>query len=107
MNLLYLMHEMKKRLLLIFTMTGLVWLVALGCSNNNIDTAKVREAFQSLSGDGKQYLEQGLKAIDESNYVAAARPLKKLAYTVKLDKPQRDILEDTIVKVEAKAAKQK
>jgi len=95
---------MKKRLILLVTMTGLAWLAASGCSNKNIDTAKVREAFQSLSGDARQYLDQGLKAIDESNYVAAVRPLKKLGFTVKLDKNQRLILEDTIAKAEAKAA---
>jgi hypothetical protein len=96
---------MKKRLILLVAMTSLAWLAASGCSNKNIDTAKVREAFQSLSGDARQYLDQGLKAIDESNYVAAVRPLQTLAYKVKLDKNQRDILEDTINKAKAKAAK--
>jgi hypothetical protein len=98
---------MKKRLIQIFAMTALVVLVASGCSSKKIDTAKVRAAFQSLSADGQQYLEQGLTAIDQSNYVAAARPLRALAYKVKLDKNQRDILEDTIAKAEALAAKQK
>jgi hypothetical protein len=98
---------MKKRLILLVTVAGLAWLTASGCSNKNIDTAKVREAFQSLSGDGRQYLDQGLKAIDEGNYDAAVRPLRTLAYKVKLDKNQTVILEDTITKAEAKAAKQK
>ena len=98
---------MNKRLILLVTMTGLAWLALLGCSNKNIDTAKVREAFQSLSGDARQYLDQGLKEIDQSNYVAAVRPLKKVAYTAKLDNNQRVILEDTIAKVETKAARQK
>jgi uncharacterized iron-regulated membrane protein len=98
---------MKKRLILLFAMTGLAWLAAMGCSNKNIDTAKVRAAFQSLSGDSKDTLEQALRAIDRSNYVAADRPLKVLAFKVKMDKNQRVILLDTIAKVEAKAAKQK
>jgi ribosome recycling factor len=98
---------MKKRLLLLVSLMGLAWLAASGCSNKNIDTAKVRAAFPSLSGDARQNLDQGLKAIDESNYVAAVRPLKTLAYKVKLDKSQTDILEDTINKAEALAAKQK
>jgi len=98
---------MKKRLILVCTMTGLAWLAVLGCSNNNIDTAKVRDAFQSLTGDAKDTLDQALKAIDQSNYMAADRPLKVLALRVKMDKNQRAILEDTLVKVEAKAAKQK
>jgi hypothetical protein len=46
-----------------------------------------------------------LKAIDEGNFAAAARPLKVIAYKVKLDKHQREVLEDTIAKVEAKAVK--
>jgi hypothetical protein len=98
---------MKKRLILLVTVAGLAWLAVSGCSNKNIDTAKVRAAFQSLSGDGRQYLDQGLKAIDDNDYAAAVRPLKILAYKVKLDKNQSDILEDTITKAEAKAAKQK
>ena len=88
-------------------MASLVWLAVLGCSNNNIDTAKVRDAFQSLTGEAKDDLEQGLKAIDQSNYVAAVRPLKVLAIKVKMDKDHRIILEDTIAKVQAKAANQK
>ena len=98
---------MKKRLILLSAMTALALLAAVGCSNKNIDTAKVRAAFQSLTGDGKRYIEEGLTAIDQSNYVAAVRPLKNVAYTVKLDKSQRAVLEDTIAKVEARAAKQK
>jgi hypothetical protein len=98
---------MKKRLILIFAMTGLAWLAVVGCSDNKIDTAKVRGAFPSLSGDAKDDLELALKAIDQSNYVAAVRPLKVLAIKVKMDKNQSLILEDTLAKAQAKAAKQK
>lgn len=98
---------MKKRLILLFTMTGLVWLAVLGCSNNNIDTAKVRAAFPGLTGEAKDDLDMGLKAIDQSNYVAAIRPLKVLALKLKMDKNQSRILEDALAKTEAKAAKQK
>jgi hypothetical protein len=98
---------MKKRLILILTVTGLAWLALTGCSNNNIDTAKVRAAFPSLAGEAKDDLELGLKAIDQSNYVAAIRPLKVLAIKAKLDKDQTAILEDTLAKAEAMAAKQK
>jgi hypothetical protein len=94
---------MKRWLILLVSITALA--AVSGCSNKNIDTAKVREALQSLSGDAKQNLEQGLKAIDEGNFAAAARPLKVIAYKVKLDKHQREVLEDTIAKVEAKAVK--
>jgi len=98
---------MKKRLTLIFTLTSLVWLAASGCSNKNIDTAKVRAAFPAISGDAKNILEQALKDIDQSNYVAAVRPLKVLALQVKMDKDQRLILADTIAKAAAKAGPQK
>jgi hypothetical protein len=98
---------MKKRLILIFTTTALAWLAAAGCSNNNIDTAKVRAAFPALSGDAKDILEQAMKAIDQSNYVAAVRPLKVLSLQLKMDKNQTLLMEDTLAKVEAKAAKQK
>jgi hypothetical protein len=98
---------MKKRLILLFATSSLVWLAALGCSNKNIDTAKVRAAFPSLSGEAKENLDEGLKDIDESNYLAAVRPLTKVGYVAKLDKDQRLLLKDTIDKAEAKAAKQK
>jgi hypothetical protein len=98
---------MKKRLIQISAITGLVVLVACGCSNKKIDTAKVRAAFQSLSGESKQYLEQGLTAIDQSNYLAAVKPLNKVGYLAKLNKEQGHLLEDTIAKAEAQAAKQK
>jgi hypothetical protein len=98
---------MKKRLILLVAITSVAWLAASGCSEKKIDTAKIREAFPSLSGDARQNLDQGLKDIDESNYAAAVRPLKIIAYKVKLDKTQTAILEDTIAKVEDKAAHQK
>ena len=98
---------MKKRLILIFTMTALAWLAAAGCSDNNIDTAKVRAAFPSISGETKDDLELALKSIDQSNYVAAIRPLKVVALKMKMDKNQTALLEDTLAKVQAKAAKQK
>jgi hypothetical protein len=97
---------MKKRMIQIFALAGLIAAVALGCTKPKIDTAKVRAAFPSLAADAKANLEEGLTAIDQSNYVAAIKPLKKIALTVKLDKDQRVILEDTIAKAEARAAKQ-
>jgi cytochrome c553 len=98
---------MKKRLMLLFAMTAVVCLAGLACSQKKIDTDRVRAAFPNLAGEAKDYLDKGLKAIDESNYVAAIRPLKMLAYKVKMDKAQGAVLEDTIAKTEARAAKQK
>jgi hypothetical protein len=100
------MTVMKKRMIQIFAVASLIAAVALGCAKPKIDTAKVRAAFQSLSADAKQNLEEGLTAIDQTNYAAAIKPLKKIAYTVKLDKDQRMLLEDTIAQAEARAAKQ-
>jgi len=97
---------MKKRLIPFAVSTGLVCLVAIGCSNSNIDTAKIRAAFPSVGGDAKVQLEQGLAAIDASNYVAAVKPLEKAAYEIKMDKNQRIILEDALKKVRVKAARQ-
>jgi len=79
---------------------------AVGCSNSNIDTAKVRAAFASVQGDPKMQLETALAAIDATNYVAAVAPLEKAAYELKMDTNQREILMDTLKKVRAKAARQ-
>jgi len=98
---------MKKRIISFVILTGLVCLAAIGCSNSKIDTAKVRAAFPSLDGDAKAQLEHGLVAIDAGNYVAAVKPLEKLSYEIKMDKKQRKILEDTLKKARAKAARQK
>jgi hypothetical protein len=98
---------MKRRLILLVAMTAVASAALIGCSNNNIDTAKLRQSFQSISGDARNSLDVAFKAIDESNYVAALRPLRTVAYKAKLDKQQSAILEETIAKVEAKAAKQK
>jgi hypothetical protein len=98
---------MKKRLMLLTAMVGLTLMMATGCSNKGIDTGKVRTALASLTGEAKQNLDLGLKAIDDGNFAAAVRPLKTIAYKTKLEKEQRDILEDTITKAEAKAAQPK
>ncbi|HUD45374.1 MAG TPA: hypothetical protein VMR33_01020 [Candidatus Baltobacteraceae bacterium] len=98
---------MKMRIIPFVVLTGLVCVVAVGCSNSNIDTAKVRAAFPSIDGDAKAQLEQALAAIDASNYVAAVKPLEKAAYEIKMDKTQRNILEDTLKKARAKAAQPK
>jgi hypothetical protein len=101
------MQAMKKRIIPFVVSIGLVCLVAVGCSNSNIDTAKIRAAFPSVGGDAKLQLEQALAAIDSSNYVAAVKPLEKASYEIKMDKNQRIILEDALKKVRVKAAQQK
>jgi hypothetical protein len=98
---------MKKQLTAFVAMAAFVGFFAAGCSNHNIDTAKVRAAFPSIDGDAKVQLETGLSAIDAGNYIAAVKPLEKASYEMKMDKDQRKILEDTLKKARAKAQSQK
>jgi hypothetical protein len=101
---------MKKRIIQLsglFVLAGAIFLSATGCSNHNIDTAKVRAAFAGIDGDAKTQLETGLTAIDAGNYDAALKPLKIAAFEIKMDKNQRAILEDTIRKARVKAQQQK
>jgi hypothetical protein len=97
---------MKNRLTLIPALAATVCLVAAGCSNKNIDVAKVRAAFQSVSGAPRAQLDEALADIESSNYVAAIKPLRTVAYSVKMDVTQRKIFEDMVAKVKAKAGAQ-
>jgi Flp pilus assembly protein TadD len=96
---------MKKRLFTLFAATGLAFLTVVGCSNSNIDTAKVRTALQSIEPGQKELLEQALTAIDAGKYKDAYPPLRKIALGAKLNAEQNNILKDTMAKVEAKIAK--
>lgn len=98
---------MKKRVISTFVLAGFLCLGAAGCSNKNIDTAKVRAAFPNIDGDAKVQLEKGLSAIDASDFTSAIKPLEKATYEIKMDKTQRDLLQDTLKKARAKAAQQK
>jgi hypothetical protein len=102
----YVRGQMKKRSTLPVILTALVCIAAIGCSNTKIDTAKVRAAFPSIQGDAGVQLERGLAAIDASDYAAAVKPLEKATYELKMDKKQREILEDALKKCRAKAARQ-
>jgi hypothetical protein len=96
---------MKKRLFTLFSVAGLAFLLLVGCSNPNVDTAKVRAALQSIGDDQKVQLELALSAIDAGKYNDALLPLRKVAFDAKLDKKQRKIVEETIAKVRAKISK--
>ncbi|MGA2750845.1 MAG: hypothetical protein ABSG59_18905 [Verrucomicrobiota bacterium] len=98
------MRTMKKRLISLLAIAGLVCLAGAGCSNHDIDTAKVRQALQSVGGETKEQLELGLAAIDSSNYVAAIKPLEKVAFGAKMDVQQSKVLQETIAKVKYKIA---
>jgi len=96
---------MKKRLLTLVAVASLAFLTLVGCSNPNVDTAKVRAGLQSLGADQKVQLEAALTAIDASKYKEALMPLRKIAFGTKLDKDQSKILKDTLTTVQAKIAR--
>jgi hypothetical protein len=98
---------MKQRLTFFPLLAATLCFLPLACSNKNIETAKLREAFASAGDGPKQQLDQALADIEASNYVAAIEPLRKVAYTVKMNVTQRKLLEDTMTKVKAKASQQK
>jgi hypothetical protein len=95
---LYLEQGMKKQFVLL-----LLTVAISGCSDKSIDTGKVRAAFSSLTPDLKAELEQGLTAIDTSNYAAAIKPLEKVGYGAKMDKAQSALLKATLKKARQKA----
>ncbi|HEY3856758.1 MAG TPA: hypothetical protein VGO67_20425 [Verrucomicrobiae bacterium] len=96
---------MKKRVISSFVLTALLCLGATGCSNKNIDTAKIRAAFPNLEGDAKVQLEKGLAACDANDYAGAVKPLEKATYEIKMNKDQREILQDALKKARAKSPK--
>ncbi len=96
---------MKKRLFTLVAVASLALLTLAGCSNPNVDTAKVRAALQSIGPEQKAQLELALTAIDAGKYNEALLPLRKVAYTAKLDEDQVKLLDKTIAKVRAKIAK--
>jgi hypothetical protein len=96
---------MKKRLFTLVAVACVAFLALVGCSNPNVDTAKVRAALQSIGETQKAQLEMALSAIDAGKFSDALPPLRSVAYGAKLDKKQRKIIEDTLAKVRAKIAK--
>ncbi len=97
---------MKKRLFTLVAVASVAFLALAGCSNSNIDTAKVRAGLQSIEPAQKAELEVALSAIDAGKYKDALLPLRKIAFGAKLDKNQSKILKDTLKKVQTKIAKE-
>lgn len=94
---------MKKLLLcLLPVVVGLMMWGATGCSNREIDTVKLQGAFQSADQGIRTELDEGIADITASNYSGALVPLKHVSYAAKLTQQQRDILEDSIKKLQAK-----
>jgi hypothetical protein len=96
---------MRKRFFTLVAVASLAFLTVVGCSNPNVDTAKVRAAMQSIGPDQKAQLEMALNAIDAGDYKDALLPLRKVAAGAKLDKTQSKIIDETIAKVRAKIAR--
>jgi phage gp36-like protein len=94
---------MKKLLLQLMLLAGLMAWGATGCSNQEIDTAKLQTAFQSATPEVRAYLDQGVAAIKAGKFTEALPALQHAAYAAKMSEEQRLILNDAIRKVKAKA----
>ena len=94
---------MKKSLLQLLLLAGLMAWGATGCSNREIDTTKLQTAFQSAEPDVRARLDQGIADIRAGKFSEALPELQHVAYAAKMTKEQRLILEDAIKKVKAKA----
>ena len=94
---------MKKLLSASLLFTALVVWGPMGCSNGNVDTAKLQSAFPAALPDVQTNLDKGIAAITSGNYAAALPALQRVAYAAKMNADQRAVLEDAIKKVKAKA----
>ncbi len=80
-------------------LTGLlVWGLA-GCSNGEVDTAKLQAAFQSADPATRAEVDEGVADIKAGGYPAALKVLQHAAFAGKLTKDQGVILKDSIKKV--------
>jgi hypothetical protein len=76
---------------------------ATGCSNKEIDIAKLQSTFQDVTPEARPYLDQGVAAIKAAKFAEALPALQHLAYAAKMNPDQRLVLEDAIKKVKVKA----
>jgi hypothetical protein len=81
---------------------GLLLWGATGCSNREVDTVKLKSAFQSADPATRAKIDEGIADITASNYSAALPILQKVGYATKLPKEQNAILLDSIKKLQAK-----
>ena len=94
---------MKKFLPKLMLLAALMAWGAVGCSNREIDTAKLQSAFQSAPPEVRAYLDKGVAAIQAGKFTEALPALQHAAYAAKMSQEQRLILNDAIKKVKAKA----
>jgi hypothetical protein len=64
---------------------------------------KLQDAFQSATPEVRNYLHQGITAIQDAKFSEALPALQHVAYAAKMSPEQRLILEDAIKKVKARA----
>jgi hypothetical protein len=81
---------------------GLMVWGAAGCSSREVDTVKLKQAFQSADPAVRAELDKGLAALAATNYAAALPVFKHIAYASKLTKEQDKILVDSIKKLQAR-----
>jgi len=93
---------MKKLLLPLLLLAGLMAWGATGCSNKEADTAKLQSSFQDATPEVRPYLDKGVAAIKAGKYAEALPALQHVAYAAKMSPEQRLVLEDAIKKVKAK-----
>jgi hypothetical protein len=94
---------MKKLMLQLLLLAGLMAWGAAGCSNQEVDTVKLQSAFQSAPQDVRAKLDEGIADINAGKFSEALPALQHVAYAAKMSKEQRLILEGAIKKVKAKA----
>ena len=94
---------MKKFLPKLMLLAVLMAWCAAGCSNQEIDTAKLQGAFQAALPEVRAQLDQGVAAINAGKFSEALPALQHVAYAAKMNKEQRLLLLDAIKKVKAKA----
>jgi hypothetical protein len=94
---------MKKLLLQFVLLASLMAWGATGCAKQEIDIAKLQSTFQEVTPDVRPFLDQGVAAMKAGKFAEALPALQHLAYAAKMTQEQRQVLEDTIKKVKAKA----
>jgi hypothetical protein len=92
----------KKLPLPLLLAAGLMVWGAAGCTNREVDTAKLQSAFQTADQGIRTEVDQGIADIKAGNYSAASDVLQHVAFAGKLTKEQRLILQDSMKKVRAK-----
>ena len=81
----------------------LVFAAELGCSDQTIHVDKLQSAFQSTPPETRAQLDIAVADINANNFAAALPVLQKVAFSTRMSKEQREILEDTVRKVRTKA----